>query len=428
MTRSIDINCDCGESFGNWQLGADDAILPLITTANVACGFHGGDPMVMRRTVEIAASNGVAVGAHPGLPDLVGFGRRKMDISADDAYAMVVYQVGALKAFLEASGMSLHHVKPHGALYVMLHDQEEVAAAVAEAIRDTCPAPLLYWPAPVEMHALPRAARKLGIEVVGEVYFDLGYSDEAKLIVERKKTREGPRRRRPPSPPLPRRGRDRIDLGQGHSAGSRDDLRPRRRTQLGRSDQDHPHCARRGRRRGGGVAGASQRRPAEGKRMIYDEPIYRPLGDCYLAVEFGDEADLSLNFKVLALADALKKAEVPGIIEIIPSFRELGLLFDRFETDHEALKQAVIPIQAAVADVETLPSRLVELPLWYDDPWSAELAKRFNVQKNIDFVAECNGITVDEVIARHTGTDYWIVCVGFTPGCYFSLPLDPASG
>ena len=186
--RSIDINCDCGESFGNWPMGADEAILPLITTANVACGFHGGDPTVMRKTVALAQENGVAVGAHPGLPDLVGFGRRRMDISPDDAYAMVVYQVGALKAFLEAKGMVLHHVKPHGALYAMLHDQEDVAAAVAEAIRDTCPTPLLYWPAPVEMHALPSAARKLGIDVVGEVYFDLAYSDEAKLIVERKKT------------------------------------------------------------------------------------------------------------------------------------------------------------------------------------------------------------------------------------------------
>jgi UPF0271 protein len=185
---SIDINCDCGESFGNWPMGADEAIVPLITTANVACGFHGGDPQVMRKTVALAHENGVAVGAHPGLPDLVGFGRRKMDVTPDDAYAMVVYQVGALKAFVEASGMALHHVKPHGALYVMLHDQEEVAAAVAEAIRDTSPAPLLYWPAPVEMHALPRAAQKLGIDVVGEVYFDLAYSDEAKLIVERKKT------------------------------------------------------------------------------------------------------------------------------------------------------------------------------------------------------------------------------------------------
>jgi UPF0271 protein len=186
--RSIDINCDCGESFGNWPMGADDAIMPLITTANVACGFHGGDPQVMRKTVAMAADSGVAVGAHPGLPDLVGFGRRRMDVSPDEAYAMVVYQVGALKAFVEARGMVLHHVKPHGALYVILHDQEEVAAAVAEAIRDTCPVPVLYWPAPVEMHALPRAARKLGIDVVGEVYFDLAYSDEAKLIVERQKT------------------------------------------------------------------------------------------------------------------------------------------------------------------------------------------------------------------------------------------------
>ena len=102
--RSIDINCDCGESFGNWPMGADDAIMPLITTANVACGFHGGDPLVMRKTVALAHENGVAVGAHPGLPDLVGFGRRQMDVTPDDAYAMVVYQVGALKAFLEAEG------------------------------------------------------------------------------------------------------------------------------------------------------------------------------------------------------------------------------------------------------------------------------------------------------------------------------------
>jgi urea carboxylase len=159
--------------------------------------------------------------------------------------------------------------------------------------------------------------------------------------------------------------------------------------------------------------------------MIYDTPKFRPLGDCYLAVEFGDEADLTLNFRVLALADALKKADLPGMIEIIPSFRELGLLFDRFDTDHKTLQDAVAAIQKTVTDVATLPSRLVELPLWYDDPWSAELARRFNVKKNIDFVAECNEISVDEVIKRHTGTDYWIVCVGFTPGCYFSLPLDP---
>jgi UPF0271 protein len=187
MARTIDINCDCGESFGNWSIGADEEIIPLITTANVACGFHGGDPLVMQRTVAAAKRHGVAVGSHPGLPDLIGFGRRRMDITPEDAYAAVVYQTGALKGFLEAQGMTLHHVKPHGALYTMLHDQEDLAAAVAQAIVDTCPEPLLYWPAPVDLHALPRAARKLGVAVIGEVYFDLAYSDEAHVIVERKK-------------------------------------------------------------------------------------------------------------------------------------------------------------------------------------------------------------------------------------------------
>jgi UPF0271 protein len=187
--KSIDINCDCGESFGNWTLGADEALLPLITTANVACGFHGGDPLVMQRTVAIACENGIAVGAHPGLRDLEGFGRRQMRITPDEAYAMVIYQTGALKAFLEAAGKALHHVKPHGALYAMLNVEDDLAEAVARAIIDTCPAaPLLYWPAPVELHALPKAAKAAGIKVVGEVYFDLGYTDDARLVVERKKT------------------------------------------------------------------------------------------------------------------------------------------------------------------------------------------------------------------------------------------------
>ena len=161
--------------------------------------------------------------------------------------------------------MALHHVKPHGALYVMLHDQEDVAAAVAEAIRDTCPAPLLYWPAPVEMHALPRAARKLGIDVVGEVYFDLAYSDEAHLIVERKKTAEGSRRRRTPPPPLPRRGRGRGAVGQG------DPARRRRRSAsmaTGRTrsiSPGRPHRARGRRRRRRGLARAGCRTGGRGQ-------------------------------------------------------------------------------------------------------------------------------------------------------------------
>jgi UPF0271 protein len=186
--RSIDINCDCGESFGNWRMGADEDLLPLLTTANVACGFHAGDPQTMMRTVNIAKANGIAVGAHPGLPDLMGFGRRKMDISADEAYAYVIYQAGALRAALNAQGLELHHVKPHGALYAMLNVDDKLAEAVAQAIIDVCPNPVLYWPEPVADKALPRAAAARGIEVIGELYVDLDYDREGRLVLQRQKT------------------------------------------------------------------------------------------------------------------------------------------------------------------------------------------------------------------------------------------------
>jgi 5-oxoprolinase (ATP-hydrolysing) subunit A len=186
--KTIDINCDCGESFGNWSLGRDAEIVPNVTTANVACGFHAGDPMTMFRTVAIAREAGTKVGAHPGLPDLLGFGRRRMAITAEEAYAYVVYQAGALRALLEAQGMALNHVKPHGAFYLMLNEETDLAEAVARAIRTVCPVARLYWPAPVEGLALPEAAKRAGIDVVPEVYFDLEYDDGGQLILQRKKS------------------------------------------------------------------------------------------------------------------------------------------------------------------------------------------------------------------------------------------------
>lgn len=158
--------------------------------------------------------------------------------------------------------------------------------------------------------------------------------------------------------------------------------------------------------------------------MIYEEPVYRPLGDRYLGVEFGDEAKIELNFRVLALADRLERERPAGVVDVIPSLRQLAVVLDPAVTSHARLQAHIGEVIGDLGDVRTLPSRRLQLPCWYDDPWGAELARRYGVQKNIEFVAEQNDISIADVIERHTGTDFWVVCVGFTPGCYFSFPLD----
>jgi 5-oxoprolinase (ATP-hydrolysing) subunit A len=183
---TIDINSDLGESFGNWRMGDDDAVIPEITSANVACGFHASDPVTMIRTVALCKQHGVAVGSHPGLPDLLGFGRRAMRITPDDCYAYVLYQTGALQAVLAAEGMTLHHLKPHGALYSILREDEPLAAAFCEAALALMPQPVVYWPEGREL-ALPRAARERGIRVVMEVYVDMDYGPDGSIQIQRTK-------------------------------------------------------------------------------------------------------------------------------------------------------------------------------------------------------------------------------------------------
>src|SRR6185369_5090411 len=132
--KTIDLNCDMGESFGAYTIGADEAVMPSITSANVACGFHGGDPSVMRRTIRLARDHGVAVGAHPGFPDLVGFGRRDMRVAPQEVEAFVLYQIGALAGIARGEGLRLAHVKPHGALYNMAVRDRSLADAIARAV------------------------------------------------------------------------------------------------------------------------------------------------------------------------------------------------------------------------------------------------------------------------------------------------------
>ena len=187
----MDINCDMGESFGNWKMGNDSGMLPYITTANVACGFHASDPLTMLDTVRQAEGHGVVIGAHPGLPDLLGFGRRAMAITPEDAYAYVVYQVGALQGALRIHGLNLHHIKPHGAFFWILRVADAWAKAVAESIAQLSDVPVLYWPSPTDS-ALPSACKKLGIRVVGEIYPDLEYAADGSLILQRAKHETDP--------------------------------------------------------------------------------------------------------------------------------------------------------------------------------------------------------------------------------------------
>jgi UPF0271 protein len=177
---AVAINCDMGEAFGLYRMGDDAAIMPLITIANVACGFHASDPVVMHKTVRLAKRHGVKVGAHPSLPDLQGFGRREMKIPRAELADLIVYQVGALKGFLEVEGMALNHIKPHGVLYGMAARQEEVANAVCDAA-DAFGVPLFGMAG--TLHEQVYTAR--GHAFVSEFYADLDYDGNGGLIITR---------------------------------------------------------------------------------------------------------------------------------------------------------------------------------------------------------------------------------------------------
>ena len=176
---SIDLNCDLGESFGAYTIGMDAEILPYVTSANIACGFHAGDPSVMQKSVLLCKKYGVQVGAHPGLPDLQGFGRRRMAISPAEAEADVMYQIGALKAFCDAAGVPLHHVKPHGALYNMAARDPVLAAAICRAVQAAAPGAVLLALSGSEM---VKAAQAIGLPVANEVFADRGYRPDGSLV------------------------------------------------------------------------------------------------------------------------------------------------------------------------------------------------------------------------------------------------------
>lgn len=179
----IDLNSDMGESYGRWSLGNDAELMEVITSANIACGWHGGDPTVMRTTVEMAVERGVGIGAHVGLPDLLGFGRRRMQVTPDEIYDYCMYQSGALRAFAEAAGGRLQHVKPHGAFYVMCAADQDLAAALVRAVKALGDGVVLFGMGEIE----PKLAEESGVGYVREGYVDLNYNNQGNLVIERNK-------------------------------------------------------------------------------------------------------------------------------------------------------------------------------------------------------------------------------------------------
>lgn len=181
--KTVDLNCDLGESFGNYTIGLDDKVIPFISSANIACGYHAGDACVMDKTVAMCKAAGVSCGAHPGFPDLMGFGRRTMKVSPTEAKDYIIYQVGALKAFCEANGTKLNHVKPHGAMYNMAGKDHELALAIALGIKAVDPDLIMLGLSGSE---LLKAAEEVGLPCASEVFADRAYEDDGSLVARSK--------------------------------------------------------------------------------------------------------------------------------------------------------------------------------------------------------------------------------------------------
>ncbi|CAN5619431.1 5-oxoprolinase subunit PpxA [soil metagenome] len=175
---SIDLNCDMGESFGVWRMGNDSALMDYVSSINVACGFHAGDASVIRKTVEIAVEKGVAIGAHPSFPDLQGFGRREIKMSAEEVFDIVLYQVSAVKGICQAFGGKLHHVKPHGALYNQAAKDASCAAAIAKAVKSIDDNLIFYG---LSNSFLISEAEKIGLQTASEVFADRTYQADGSL-------------------------------------------------------------------------------------------------------------------------------------------------------------------------------------------------------------------------------------------------------
>jgi UPF0271 protein len=187
VSKKFEIACDLGEGFGNWTMSDDAELMKHITLANIACGGHAGDPMIMEKTVDLAIENGVAIGAHPGFPDKLGFGRKIIPFDPDDMAAIITYQVGALLGFLRVRDVPLNHLLTHGALFAYIGQNDAVAVAAAKAVHALVPEAKIVWTAPTAGVTYVEELRSLGHDIIPVTVADMHYSPDGKVLIERKK-------------------------------------------------------------------------------------------------------------------------------------------------------------------------------------------------------------------------------------------------
>ncbi len=329
MATRFDFNCDMGESFGPWKMGLDAEVIRFITSANIACGFHAGDPATMCRTVRLAEAHGVGIGAHPGFPDLQGFGRRNLAATPDEVRDDLLYQIGALTAFTRAK--KLQHVKPHGALYNMAVPGGDLARAIGEAVLEADPSLILIVLAGSKW---ADQAEHMGLRVAREAFADRALMPDGTLVPRSKPGAVI----HDTSEVIERSLRLATDKTVVAISGEvvhvdADTLVPARRHARCRLARVGLEDRARGRRRRTGAP----RRVERGLMAV--EPRFLVAGDAALIVEFGDAIDPAINRRVRGLFLAAEGRRLVGVRDLVPTYRSLLVSYDPLQTTFAALRE-----------------------------------------------------------------------------------------
>ena len=406
MGVKIDLNCDMGESFGMYKMGLDEEVIEYISSASIACGFHAGDPGWMRHTVELAETHGVAIGAHPSYPDLVGFGRRNMSVTPEEAKADIVYQVGALQAFTKSK--RLQHVKPHGAMYNQAVDDEELARAICESVREVDPEMIVIALAGSRW---VEVAHEMGVRVGREIFADRALNPDGTLVSQVEAGIGAPRRGRGGRAERAdgHRGGGHGHHGRGNRGRGREPVHPRGYAR-GRPDGGRRQARSRG--RGGldhsaGAARLAARQPLPASTpKMYDSPKFLTAGDRALVVEIGEVISPECNRRVNQLLGAIEEGGVRGVVDLVPTYRSLMVQYDPMLVSFEELRGAISEVGSKLKDGKAGAGRLVEIPTLYGGEYGPDL----------EFVAEQAGLSVEDVVQLHSSVDYLVYMMGFTPG------------